>query len=241
MKKFATILTVAVLSMSTGKIWADGIGLTVSGVLTLFNPGNVPLQPSGVNFLDSANGAVPPGFGNSNTNGTAVIGSGVEFGVSNGSDLLTMDYTGTTVTLTDTCLNSGCGGTSYTVAFYSPYITGYSLVSSSGLNAVYSYGNTFYFPGNAGALTFFGEPGFSGYSITFDYTSITPPPPATQSLRLASFSRFAALAAGPSDPPPAVPEPASFGLVGTGLLGLAGCIRRFRAGARVRNKPEECI
>jgi PEP-CTERM motif-containing protein len=226
MKKFATVLTVAILSMSTGKIWADGIGLTLSGVLTLFNPGDVPLQPSGVNFLDSASGAVPPGYGNSNTNGTAVIGSGIEFGVSNGSDLLTMDYTGTTATLTDTCLNSGCGSTSYTVAFYSPYITGYSLVSSTGLNASYSYGDTRYFPGNAGALTFFGDPGFSGYSITFDYTSITPPPPATQSLRLASFSRFAAPAA---DPPPAVPEPASFGLVGTGLLGAAACIRRFRA------------
>src|ERR1700732_3347564 len=107
MKKFATILTVAVLSMSTGKIWADGIGLTVFGVLTLFNPGNVPLQPSGVNFLDSANGAVPPGYGNSNTNGTAVIGSGIEFGVSNGSDLLTADYTGTTLPLTETTLTPG--------------------------------------------------------------------------------------------------------------------------------------
>jgi hypothetical protein len=226
MKKFATVLTVAILSMSTGKIWADGIGLTLSGVLTLYTAGDVPLQPSGINYLDSGTGAVPPGYGNSTTNGTAVIGSGIEFGVSNGADLLTADYTGTTVTLTDTCLNSGCGSTPYTVAFYSPYITGYSLLSSTGLNAVYSYGDTRYFPGNAGSLTFFGDPGFSGFSITFDYTSIAPPPPATQSLRLASFSRFAGPAA---DPLPAVPEPASFGLVGTGLLGLAGCIRRFRA------------
>ncbi len=226
MKKFAIVLTVAILSMSTDKVWADGIGLTLSGALTLFNPGDIPLQPTGVNFLDSSTGAVPPGFGNSNTNGTAVIGSGIEFGATNGSDFLTIDFTGTTATLTDTCLNSGCGNTSITIAMYSPYITGYSLVSNSLPNTVYSYGNTFYFPGDAGALTFFGAPGFTGGSITFDYTSITPPPPATQSLRLASSSRFAPLAA---DPPSAVPEPASFGLVGMGLLGLAGCIRRFRA------------
>jgi hypothetical protein len=226
MKKFATVLTVAILSMSTGKIWADGIGLTLSGVLTLFNPGDVPLQPTGANFLDSSTGAVPPGYGNSNTNGTAVIGSGIEFGASNGSDLLTIDFTGTTATLTDTCLNSGCGNTSITVAMYSPYITGYSLVSATFPNTVFSYGDTRYFPGNAGSLTFFGDPGFAGASVTFDYTSITPPAPATPSLQLASFSRLAAPIA---DPPSAVPEPASFGLVGTGLLGLAGCIRRCRA------------
>jgi hypothetical protein len=226
MKKFATVLTLAVLSMSTGKIWADGIGLTLSGVLTLYTAGNIPLQPSGTNYLDSAFGGVPPGYGNSNTNGTAVIGSGTEFAVSNGSDFLTIDFTGTTATMTDTCLNSGCGSTPITVAMYSPYITGYSVVSSTFPNTSFSYGNTFYFPGDAGALTFFGDPGFAGASITFDYTSIAPPPPVTQSLRLASFSQLAVPAA---DPPAAVPEPASFGLVGTGLLGLAGCIRRFRA------------
>jgi hypothetical protein len=230
MKKFATVLSIAILSISPGKIWADGIGLTVSGALTLFFPGQVPLQPVGVNFMDSANGAVPPGYGNSTTNGTAVIGSGIEFGATNGSDLLTADFTGTTLTVTDTCLNSGCGTTPITLAAYSPYITGYSIVSNTFPDLVAGYGNTFYFPGDAGSLTFFGASNFTGGSIILDYTSITPPPPALQSLKLASFSKLAALPA--ADPPAPVPESSTFGLVGTGLLGAAGFLRsrfRFRA------------
>jgi hypothetical protein len=224
MKKFATVLSIAILSISPGKIWADGIGLTVSGALTLFNPGDIPLQPVGVNFMDSSTGAVPPGFGNSNTHGTAVIGSGIEFAATNGSDFVTADFTGTTLTVTDTCLNSGCGKTAITLGAYSPYITGYSIVSDT-IGVIAGFGNTFYFPGDAGALTFLGASNFTGGSVVLDYTSITPPAPAIQSLGLTSFSRFAAI-----DPPAAVPESSTFGLVGTGLLGVAGFVRsRFRA------------
>jgi hypothetical protein len=225
MKRLATALGIAILSISTGTIWADGIGLTVSGVLTLYSPGQVPLRPSGINYMDSSNGAVPSGYGNSNTNGTAVIGSGIEFAVSNGEDLLTVDYTGTTVTVTDTCIGSGCGSTAFTIGMNSPYITGYSIVSDNLPNTVLGYGENFYYPGNSGALTFFGASNFTGGSVILDYTSVAPPP-VTPSLRLASFSRLAA----PAADPPAVPESSTFGLVGTGLLGLAGFIRsRFRA------------
>src|SRR5260370_33032256 len=187
MKKFATVLSIAILSISTGTIWADGIGLTVSRAPTPYFPGDIPLQPVGVKFMDSANGAVPPGYGNSNTNGTAVIGSGIEFGATNGSDLVTADSTGTTLTVTDTCLNAGCGTTAITLAAYSPYITGYSIVSDS-IGVIAGFGNTFYFPGDAGALTFLGSPNFTGGSVVLNYTSLTPPTPSAQPLRLASFS-----------------------------------------------------
>jgi hypothetical protein len=220
-KKAWVILGIAALCASPGTSRADGIGLTVTGVLTLFGPGQVALEPpvGATNFLNSAFGAVPAGYGDSGTAGTAVIGSGIEFGVTNGSDLLTVDYTGTTVTVTDTCVGAGCGATAYTLALYSPYITGYSVLSYNFPDTILGYGDTLYFPGNAGALTFLGQPsGFTGGSITLSYTSVAPPPVAP------AFRSFAALAA-----PAAVPEPASIGLLATGLLGAAAFVRnRFR-------------
>jgi hypothetical protein len=230
MRKFAAVLGIAILSISTGTMRADGIGLTVSGALTLYSAGQPPLQPSGTNYLNSAFGQVPPGYGNSNTDGTAVIGSGIEFGVTDGPDLLTVDYTGSTVTVTDTCLSSGCGTTPFTLAGYSPDITGYTVVSDNFPNLVLGNGDTGYCPGNAGALTFLGASDFTGGSITFDYTSIAPSTSETPLIRLSPLSRLALADPPAADPPAVVPELSTFGLLGTGLLGMAGLVRsRFRA------------
>ena len=48
-------------------------------------------------------------------------------------------------------------------------------------------------------ITFLGAPNFTGGSLVLNYTSITPPAPAAQSLQLASFSKLAALPAADRD------------------------------------------
>lgn len=191
-KRLAVVLGLAFLGVSSGTTWADGIGLSVQGILTTSGT---------TNYFDSANGAVPPGYGNSLTNGTVVIGTGTEFAATNNQDLLTVDFTGTTVTVKDTCVGSGCGSTPFTASFYSPYITGYSVVSAGGFpNLTYGFGFDPAFGGNAGFLTFAGAPNFTGGTAVFDYTSINPPSP--------------------------IPEPGTLGLMVTGLLVGFGTVRR---------------
>jgi hypothetical protein len=119
-------------------------------------------------------------------------------------DLFTADFTGTTLTIKDTCLAAGCGSTPYFVQFYSPFITGYTIDSYSFPDSVADYGFSGTFGGSAGMFTFLGDPTFTGGTAVFDYTSVTP----TAS----------------------VPEPGTLGLMATGLVGAAGFIRRkFKA------------
>jgi hypothetical protein len=237
MRKCVVALGLALLSLATPKIWADGIGLTLQGVLTTFNPGDMVLQPSHVtpNYLENSSGLVPPGYGNSGNNqGTAVISaSQIEYGLNdNNVELITVDFTGTTVTLTEQCLAAGCGITPFTFAVYSPFITGYTMISDTFTNDVAGYGDTFY-PGfgNAGAFTSLGQSGTPGTMVgqlVASYTSITPPPasPALRTFALASASFLDDPAADPPADPDPVPEPASIGLMATGLLGVAGLLRK---------------
>jgi hypothetical protein len=62
------------------------LGTTVSGALLSFAPGVA-------NGFDPANGFVPPGFGNSVSPNNVVIGSEIEFGFSNGTATITVDFT----------------------------------------------------------------------------------------------------------------------------------------------------
>lgn len=193
MKRFAAILGMIVFGVSSGTSYADGIGLPVTGILTTSGT---------TNYFDSANNAVPAGYGNSSTNGTVVIGSGIEFGATNGQDLFTADFSGTSLTIMDTCVSAGCGSTPFTVKFYSPNITGYTVSSINFPFITYGFGFDPTFGGNAGFLTFAGsgKSTFTGGMAVFDYTSTSPVNP--------------------------VPEPGTLGLMATGLLGVVGVIRR---------------
>ena len=194
MIKLSVILGAIVLSLSASNTWADGSGVSVSGSFTLLPGGTT-------NYFDSANGAVPSGYGNSGTNGTVIIGAGPEFGFTNNEDLFTVDFTGTTMTLTDTCVGTGCGTTLFSVQLYSPSITGYTIDSYSFPDSVVSYGVSSIFGGNAAMFTYLGGLGFTGGTATFDYT-------------------VAAVTTAPT------PESGTLGLMATGLLGVAGAIRR---------------
>ena len=168
MKKLATIFCLILLSSAARPVFADGIGLSVFGYLSVPSIGSV-------NYFDSSNLGVPPGYGNSATNGTVVIGPGIEFGATNFEDLLTIDYTGSTVTITDKCVSTGCGTTPYTITLFSPSITGYTTNLINFPNVSVNYGFDAAYGGNVGTFSFGGAPNFTGGTALFDYTSTTPP------------------------------------------------------------------
>jgi len=94
LKNLLTISAFALVMTVSAR--ADLIGTSVTGQL-LFNG-------SSTNYFESANGFVPAGYGNSGlgTSTTVTIGAGIiEFGYNDSLNADTVDFTGTTVTLTD--------------------------------------------------------------------------------------------------------------------------------------------
>jgi len=63
MKKLATVLGIAILSISTSTVWADGTGLTLSGFLSLYSPDQTPLRPTGTITLTAPLERCPGGMG----------------------------------------------------------------------------------------------------------------------------------------------------------------------------------
>ena len=119
MKRILSIFAVGVLSLSAHTVLADGIGTSVTG--SLFFSGGL------VNFFDPATKGVPAGFGNHA--GTKVtIGSLTEFGYLDSANLDTANFTGSSLTISDT--GFGAGQAPFEMKFANTDFKGFSLISN---------------------------------------------------------------------------------------------------------------
>jgi hypothetical protein len=182
MKKISSLLAIAVLCLSAGSLWADGIGTDVTGSLTFF--GGPP------NYFDGANGYVPAGYGNSGGSTTVTIGPGIEFGFSSPINIDTADFTGSTLTISEATLD-GSSLSPFQMSFTDSAFTGFSLASND-------LGLTYNFTGDTLTITKPGGQDSGTSSTVFNFTTAANP----------------------------VPEPGTFVLLGTGLLGAFGAVRR---------------
>lgn len=125
----------------------------------------------GTNYFDPAEGFVPPGFGNGSST-TVPIGPGVEFGFDDTSNLITADFTNSTLFLTDV---SSFGVTDITYRFTSD-VAGFFDNATLGLNTL---GSSYWVLGNT--LTyeapFRGASGVYSAAFTFAGVAASPNPP----------------------------------------------------------------
>ena len=198
MKKLAALLGVVILGISASSMRADGIGMPVAGTFTFNN------DPNHTNFFNGNFGFVPVGYGNYANDGSAVVvGSGIEFGLRNQTDLVAANFTGNTFNLSQSCLAANCGTSAYTVTFFTAANLGYTVQAVSFPGLSYSYFYSAALNGYLASLSYDGKGTGTG-SATFNYVS--------------NYSTSA------------VPEPGTISLMATGLLGAAGAIRRrFKA------------
>lgn len=156
---------------------------------------------NGVNWFDPTQGFVPAGYGNSLPGSASVIiGAGTEFGFQ-GNDIYSADFTGNTLTISDYCRQSGCGLSAWVMTFTDPAFLGFTQLSNS--------------------LATYSGPG-SGYSFSGNTLTVTFNPMQNK----AGYNPGSTLGTDVFDYATPTPEPASIALFATGVLGMAGMIRR---------------
>jgi hypothetical protein len=162
MKRILSIFAVGVLSLSAHTVLADGIGTAVTGSLS-FSGGPV-------NFFDPAAGGVPVGFGN-HASTKVTIGSVTEFGYRDASNLDTADFTGSTLTVSDT--GFGGGQAPFEMKFTNTDFESFSLISNG-------LGMNFSFAGDTMTIKFAGGDFTGEKTAVFSYapiqTGVTPEP-----------------------------------------------------------------
>lgn len=170
MKTFATLLTIGVICVSSATMRADGLsglGTSVSGSITFSGYGFT-------NYFDKNNSVhdfVPnSGYSNSAGGTTFNITPTASFGFESSADLDTALFTGSTLTVSDTCIpfqkTGGCINDPFQMTFTDRAFTGFSLVSNS-------LGLTYTFSGDTITLNF---PSGVGGTAVLDYTSAVPEP-----------------------------------------------------------------
>jgi PEP-CTERM motif len=176
-KKTFALVVICLFCLSAHSAFADGTGTSVTGFLS-FNGGST-------NYFDPANGFVPAGYGN--VAGTTVtIGAGTEFGFDDTANLDTADFTGTTLTISDTSF--GQGEAIFEMQFTDPAFTGFTV----GVNGL---GLTSSFSGDTLTLNFAGGDFDGTETSTYTYSTSTGVTPEPSSLALLGTGVLAAAGA----------------------------------------------
>jgi len=173
--------------------------------------GTLQYAGSSINYFNPSNGEVPSsGYGNSSGTTVTIANPLVEFGAVGSlfgvkEDLDTANFTDTTLTISDRCLNDACvANNTFTMTFVDAAFSGLSVTQ---LSDSFGKGDTYSLVGDKLAVT------VTGFPSSF-------PEGQTDS---AVFNFASSSSGGPGGPGGGtVPEPSSLAMLASGLVGLLG-------------------